>query len=32
MNTAAQKLPNLTGKTRSEALIILINQGFEFKT
>ncbi|MEA5554723.1 hypothetical protein VB713_27735 [Anabaena cylindrica UHCC 0172] len=32
MNTAAQELPNLTGKTRSEALIILINQRFEFKT
>ncbi len=32
MTTAAQELPNLTGKTLSEALIILINQGFQFKT
>lgn len=32
MNIAAQQLPNLTGKPRSEVLIILSNQGFEFKT
>ena len=32
MNIAAQQLPNLTGKTHSEVLIILSNQGFEFKT
>ena len=30
MNIAAQQLPNLTGKPRSEVLIILSNQGFEF--
>ena len=32
MNPASQRLPNLTGKTHSEALTILSNQGFEFKT
>jgi hypothetical protein len=32
MNPAAQILPNLTGKTLSEALTILAAQGFKFKT
>ncbi|MBW4630987.1 MAG: PASTA domain-containing protein [Iphinoe sp. HA4291-MV1] len=32
MNLAVQQLVNLTGKTRSEARTILINQGFQFKT
>lgn len=32
MNPAAQTLPNLTEKTRSEALTILADQGFKFKT
>jgi beta-lactam-binding protein with PASTA domain len=32
MNSAAQQLPNLTGTTRSEASVILANQGFQFKT
>lgn len=32
MNPAAQQLPNLTGKTLIEAIAILNNQGFQFKT
>ena len=31
MNPASQMLPNLTGKTLSEALTILAAQGFSFK-
>lgn len=32
MNSVAQQLPNLTGKPKSEALVILANYGFVFKT
>jgi beta-lactam-binding protein with PASTA domain len=32
MNSAAQLLANLTGKTRSEAINILTAHGFQFKT
>ncbi len=31
-NTAAQQLPDLTGKTKLEALTILSNYGFQFQT
>jgi len=32
MNVASQQLPNLTGKPKSEALVIMAEQGFVFKT
>lgn len=32
MNVAAQQLPNLTGKTKSEAILIMAVHGFVFKT
>ena len=32
MNPAAQKLPDLTGQTLSEAIAILESYGFQFQT
>jgi hypothetical protein len=32
MNVASQHLPNLTAKTKSEALVIIADSGFVFKT
>ena len=32
MNAASQQLPDLTGKTKSEALVIIADSGFVFKT
>lgn len=32
MNVADQQLPNLTGKTRLEARIVLSNHSFQFKS
>ncbi|MEG3850957.1 PASTA domain-containing protein [Microcoleus sp. herbarium19] len=32
MNVASQQLPDLTGKTKLEALIIIADSGFVFKT
>ncbi|MEI2583534.1 hypothetical protein [Scytonema sp. PRP1] len=32
MNLAAQQLPDLTGKTRLEARIVLNNHSFQFKS
>ncbi|MEG4987696.1 hypothetical protein QUB08_18255 [Microcoleus sp. BR0-C5] len=32
MNVASQQLPNLTAQTKSEALVIIADSGFVFKT
>lgn len=32
MNAASQHLPNLTAKTKSEALVIIADSAFVFKT